>query len=528
MADLKRIKENVAKMAGVNAPEEDIDGYIASEGVTVEEVRNFDISTPQGEDAGAGAAFGEALANVVPGGQKITSGLAAGALSLAGQGNYWDLFNQAQANTKATAEAHPVASLAGTVTGILPTLGLGVGAAKWAAKPISAGAGLAPQAINLLGRSAKGAAISAPLGGAYFAGESEKVSDMPQDFASGAKFAGALGALTPLAAAGVGAAIKAIAPRVNEGLREVGNLAMKYKIPLSFDQISDSNALKTAQKVSQEIPFSGQAAMRDAQVSAWNKALLKTVGAKGDKFTPLAMDKAFTEVGMEFDKMTKGKVFQFDDAFSRRLDDIRQEAKSTSTKDAIENFENEVANLLKNADASGAISGEKLSFVRAKINKLARKSNNPDTKDLLHDLEISIIDTMTGGDETAQAAFKATKQKYKNLIVIEPLANKAKGGKFSPTLLQDRVSKVYGRQFTRGDAGEIGDLARIGYELLPELGGSDTMQKTALTSAVWGGASGAAWIDPVTTSTILGANRLLQSGLNRNQGLIKKALTPKE
>ena len=41
MADLARIKRNVAKMAAQNAPEEDIDGYIASEGVTVDDVRNY-------------------------------------------------------------------------------------------------------------------------------------------------------------------------------------------------------------------------------------------------------------------------------------------------------------------------------------------------------------------------------------------------------------------------------------------------------------------------------------------------------
>lgn len=41
MADLARIKSNVAKMAAQNAPEEDIDGYIASEGVTIDDVRNF-------------------------------------------------------------------------------------------------------------------------------------------------------------------------------------------------------------------------------------------------------------------------------------------------------------------------------------------------------------------------------------------------------------------------------------------------------------------------------------------------------
>lgn len=39
--DLARIKRNVAKMAAQNAPESDIDGYISSEGVTVDDVRNY-------------------------------------------------------------------------------------------------------------------------------------------------------------------------------------------------------------------------------------------------------------------------------------------------------------------------------------------------------------------------------------------------------------------------------------------------------------------------------------------------------
>jgi len=41
MADLARVKRNVAKMAGMNAPESEIDDYIRSEGTTVDAVRTF-------------------------------------------------------------------------------------------------------------------------------------------------------------------------------------------------------------------------------------------------------------------------------------------------------------------------------------------------------------------------------------------------------------------------------------------------------------------------------------------------------
>jgi len=43
MADLDRVKRNISRMISMNAPEADIDGYIASEGVTLEQVRAHKI-----------------------------------------------------------------------------------------------------------------------------------------------------------------------------------------------------------------------------------------------------------------------------------------------------------------------------------------------------------------------------------------------------------------------------------------------------------------------------------------------------
>ena len=41
MADISRIKHNVSKMVSMGAPMSDIDGYIASEGATIDDVKNF-------------------------------------------------------------------------------------------------------------------------------------------------------------------------------------------------------------------------------------------------------------------------------------------------------------------------------------------------------------------------------------------------------------------------------------------------------------------------------------------------------
>lgn len=58
MADLARIKNNVRKMVDMNAPEADIDAYIAEEGVSLDEVRAFKAAPepPQSPEMQAGLA----------------------------------------------------------------------------------------------------------------------------------------------------------------------------------------------------------------------------------------------------------------------------------------------------------------------------------------------------------------------------------------------------------------------------------------------------------------------------------------
>lgn len=495
----------------------------------------------EGTDMGKFAAFVGGANQAVPFGRKITSALgAAGAMGMGKlqgleMGSFGDLYDQAEANAAATSEANPWMSGLGTVAGIAGTLPLASAKVLTGVAPTQGFRGAInaiPQGLakvgdfarggNLAARAAKGAALAAPMGAIYGAGEA-KTGEELSGAGLGAGLAAGIGAALPVAGAAIGAGVNALKPNIDDAFREVGLLAQKYNIPVSIDQLSSSRAIKTAQKVSQDLPFSGQAGYRDKQMSAFNRALLKTVGVEADKFSPAVMDKAFTNVGREFDNLGKGKTFQFGDDFLRSLDEIKSEALSIRSKDAVENFDNAVKYVLSNSDGQRNISGEKLGTLRSSINKLARKTNNLDTKEMLLDLENSLIDVMTYGDDAAKGALSSAKQKYKNLIAIEPLAAKSKGGNISPSLLANRVSNVYKRSYVRGNAGEIGDLARIGNELLPELGGSDTQSKLlyALGAASLP-ASGFTSL-PVTGAA-LGANRLLQDLVNRNPKLVGKAL----
>ncbi|MFN6305132.1 MAG: hypothetical protein ACK42H_23310 [Planctomycetota bacterium] len=320
------------------------------------------------------------------------------------------------------------------------------------------------------------------------------------------------------------AAAKALTPSVQEGLVDVASSARKFDIPLSLDQVTGSRALKNVQKVSQELPFSGQQGFREAQMRAYNKALFKTVGVEADAFTPKNMALAFDKVGGEFDAVTKGKTFGIGGNFIDDLVATAEDVRSQYGDEAFNAFQREASKVISDFQGD-SISGELISRQRARINALARKAS-PGQKEALLDLENTIVDGITSGDPAIEAALSQAKQRYKNLIVLEPVATKAKGGMISPSLLNNRVASVYKRAYTLGNSGDIGELARVGYELLPELGGSDTTQKL-LTA----GAAGSMLSNPVSIAPLavgVGGNRAFQSAVNRNQSLVNAAIKKSE
>ena len=461
---------------------------------------------------------------------EITSALAAVPVSIATGLSVPEAYRAGQELSKiqlqAQQEKRPVVSIVSQIGGGIGTGLAGTGTKAGTALATGVGRGLLPQArglagraANLLSKAAIGGVTGAASGAAYGAGTAQP-GERTESAKQGAITGGAIGAAVPVAGAALGAGVNAALPRADEGLIEVGKLAQKYKIPLSIDELTSSRTVKNIQKVSQELPFSGQAKFRDAQMDAFNLAVSKSIGQSSKKITPELMDKAFKQVGDEFDRLGKGKTFVLDKNFTDNIQSILDDAAINATDDAVKNFQKGLERVYKNADSNGTISGEKLSFLRSNINGLARKANNQDTAELLKDLENAVIDVMTAGDDIAKEALSDAKYKYKNLLVLEPLAQKAKGGNISPTQLANRVARIYGRQYTTGRAGELGDLARIGSELLPELGGSDTLQKAAyLGAAATGG-----FFEPLTVGSTLAVNRALQGGINRNPRLINRML----
>jgi hypothetical protein len=228
IALLSKVKRNVAKMAAQNAPAEDINGYIASEGVTVDEVRNFQSAPPSKEamafDPGRemdkeGYAVrpkkSKTTSFIEGAGNNITLGfgdeIAALPISMLKGQTYDDTLNKIHVQQREAKADNPKTYLGGQVAGSIAQ-GVALAPLSATARGYQAGAGM----TKLMGLSGLDAAV---LGGLAGVGEGEGLEDRAKKGATGAVIGGATGLVSPLATSLLGTGYQGL-----KGLIGVGNL----------------------------------------------------------------------------------------------------------------------------------------------------------------------------------------------------------------------------------------------------------------------------------------------------------------
>lgn len=523
------------------------------------------IDQTQGNAGGSSRAFAYGVTGgQIPFGNVITSGIGAGIAKAASpftgdERSYRELYDQAQADTKATQEANPNATLAGNVLGVVSTLpaafskpiqgssllqlpakglqSFGNFTTKMASATPFKGGGLSAWAGNTLARSAGGAAVAAPIGGLYAAGDAN-AGQRGEAFRQGALTAGGIGAALPLAggvlSSGLNAIGKVTTPAINEAGAKIIDLAKKYNIPMGMDDLTDSSFYKTMISEGRTLPFSGAGKKVDNQLSSWMTGVAKSIGANTNKLTPDVISERFDTLGKEFDDFFAGKKISVGkNFFNKSVTEFVDDAQDTfgKTTDGYKHVQSYIKKIKEAVDENGVIDGEMLGKLRNKASKGARTAGNQEIASANRSIENFIVDLV--GD--ADGSFKKTKYRYKNLIALEPLVQKQQiSGVISPAQLLGRVRQVYGRQFTKGKAGELGDLANIGQYIKETIPNSGTSQRTGARNLLTGNVVGAiptfAFGGPVAAAAQVGlsglsllANRGLQSR-NFNPAVIEKSL----
>lgn len=262
MADLARIKRNVVKMVGLSAPEADIDAYIASEGVTVEDVRAFKGEATAGDTPPAGARPGSReyadwaaqrarsgkklpeVSNMSPKffperdssafdpfvqgttfgwGDELRGAVQGGIAAMQG-GDFGDTYKRTVDDSRQKLEyqrkVNPVGSLAAEIGG-------GLGTSLIAAPVVApmAGLGNAGRTLPIWQQMLRGGVAAMPGGAVYGAGASgDSLQERGVGAALGLGVGAAGGAVAPVIARGVGAAARGITNRTsaNRAAQQVG------------------------------------------------------------------------------------------------------------------------------------------------------------------------------------------------------------------------------------------------------------------------------------------------------------------
>lgn len=251
MVDLARIKRNVAKMAAMNAPEQDIDGYIASEGVSIEDVKNYQapankaVGMLSAFSRGATLGFGDKAGGIVNALGAYLPDRAIEAFTGKNMPSFGDRYGEVvdvsdRAREK-FADANPVADFGVEVVGNM------VGAGPALLKAVGK--------TGLTGLKAL-ASAGALEGGIQAASDTKDIADLPQNMAMGT----ALGGAAPVA---MNYGLKPVAKLAQPITNRVTQLAGKHKLAKELAKSGDFSDVKLG-NVSDDIA-TGLNAIRNAE-----------------------------------------------------------------------------------------------------------------------------------------------------------------------------------------------------------------------------------------------------------------------
>jgi hypothetical protein len=496
MADLARIKRNVAKMASQNAPIEDIDGYIASEGVTIDDVKNFKPQATEKAPEEKGMlrsaadsvdAFGRGIANSASFG--FADEIGAGARWLGGKVLPWqpnvtydEALAEVRGSDKATAAAHPVADIAGNVTG---AVGLGSGLVKAGLSPTAA---VANRGGRLLSMSGASALESAALGAAQGFGQGEGLGDRLDKAKTGLQWGLGLGAATPLAISGVTNAVRRVVSPVSASpaRQSLVNTLEREGVDVTAGQATGSDALRYAES---EI---GGAAARDLverQGEQFTRAALSRAGVNADRATPDVIDNAFTRIGNQFDSLATRNTLKSDRKLQNDLVDTWRNYMSVTPPNArvpiVADMMTDINNALKNG---GSLDGKTYQSLRSRLDRVARGSSDPELANTLRDIRSALDDGMERSIAATNpkdlGGWRNARKEYRNMLVLEQAATvageNAAAGLISPSALRNAtVAKQGRRNYARG-SGDFAELARAGEGIMKPMPQSGTAPRTAI------------------------------------------------
>lgn len=433
-------------------------------------------------------AFGRGIANSASFG--FADEIGAGARWLGGKVLPWqpnltydEALAEVRGSDKAAAAAHPVADIAGNVTG---AVGLGSGLVKAGLSPTATVANRGGRLLAVSGASAlEGAALGAAQGfGQGEGGFENRVANAK----TGGLYGGAIGLGTPLAISGVTNTVRrAVSPASTSPARQsLVNTLEREGVDVTAGQATGSDALRYAES---EI---GGAAARDLverQGEQFTRAALSRAGVNADRATPDVIDNAFTRIGNQFDSLATRNTLKRDRKLQNDLVDTWRNYMSVTPPNArvpiVADMMTDINNALKNG---GSLDGKTYQSLRSRLDRVARGSRDPELANTLRDIRSALDDGMERSIAATNpkdlGGWRNARKEYRNMLVLEQAATgageNAAAGLISPSALRNAtVAKQGRRNYARG-SGDFAELARAGEGVVKPMPQSGTAPRTAI------------------------------------------------
>lgn len=264
-------------------------------------------------------------------------------------------------------------------------------------------------------------------------------------------------------------------------------------IDLSAGQRTGSRGLRYAES---ELGGSAASALTERQAEQFTQAALREAGVNARRATTEVIDRAYDDIGQEFDNLVAGTTIVADrqlgtelGAIQRQFDEITGDA---SRPAAVQNRINDI--VAKVQQNGGTIPGETYRAMRSEIDNLAKRSSNPDLKNALNDIRTSLDDaverSLAGANSPLVGEWRDARRRYRNLIVVTDAVARSTGenalGLITPANLRNAAALNAGKKaYARGQS-DLGELARDGVATMTPLPDSGTASRSSVRNLTMG------------------------------------------
>ncbi|WP_338910716.1 lytic transglycosylase domain-containing protein [Mycetohabitans rhizoxinica] len=383
--------------------------------------------------------------------------------------------NQYQQDTPGSAAAGAGRVVGNIATSFIPGLGVGKVA----------------QSRSLLGKLGQAAKTGAKLS------VLQNTRTQDDSVLSNAAFGVTAGPFGQGLASGIGRIMRPVQTALMPQAQRLAQVAKQNGIHLTLAQRTASKPLAVIEAVMENLPLTAgvRAAEKQAQQTAFNRAVGRTFGTQVDELTPPVIGEARNRIGQQFSDLahrntvSKRAANQLVDDLASISHDITRYGVS-DTQRVVSNVIDDV--LAKVESRTGTMPGQAYRELDSQLGKLARNASSGDVRHYVGQVRESLRRAMDQSiNDADRKAWQQARQQYANLMTVAPVVAANPSGNVSAQALLRAVNSANkSAKFTGG--GKLGELARVGKAFIAEnIPNSGTAQRAYMQNLLTNGLFGA-------------------------------------